>query len=503
MSRRKKIYLNAGTSILNQIVVIVCNFILPRHILLCFGSDVNGLITSLTRFLSVITFLELGLGPVIQSNLYKPLARKDNNTISKIIISAEKFYRKIAYIFLGYIFVLSIIFPILTPKFDFWFTTSLLLIISISTFSQYYFGITYQVLLNADQRVYVSSTINIITTIINTILCVILMKIGCGIHIVKLISTIVFVFRPILLNYYVKINYKIDKNITYTKEPIKQKWNGFAQHLASVVCNEIDVVLLTIFGTYQNVSVYSIYFLIINGITNLILMSAQGLESLWGNMIAKKENSLLLKTFESVESLFHILVTFMFTCTAILITSFVKVYVSGLDDAISYILPAFGYILTFAFAFLCLRIPYFRVIKAAGHFKETQNGAFISMGINIFVSICLVLKFNLIGVAIGTLLAMIYHTVYFVLYLKNNIINRDPIHFFKHLLLDIIIVIICFILTKDLFMTNITYISWIIYAIKIFCIVFPITVILNYLFYKESLKYILNKIFKKKEKKIK
>ena len=220
-------------------------------------------------------------------------------------------------------------------------------------------------------------------------------------------------------------------------------------------------------------------------------------------MIAKKENSLLLKTFESVESLFHILVTFMFTCTAILITSFVKVYVSGLDDAISYILPAFGYILTFAFAFLCLRIPYFRVIKAAGHFKETQNGAFISMGINIFVSICLVLKFNLIGVAIGTLLAMIYHTVYFVLYLKNNIINRDPIHFFKHLLLDIIIVIICFILTKDLFMTNITYISWIIYAIKIFCIVFPITVILNYLFYKESLKYILNKIFKKKEKKIK
>lgn len=57
MNRRKKLYLNTGTALLNQLVILVCGFILPRYILSYFGSDVNGLVTSITRFLSVISFL--------------------------------------------------------------------------------------------------------------------------------------------------------------------------------------------------------------------------------------------------------------------------------------------------------------------------------------------------------------------------------------------------------------------------------------------------------------
>lgn len=89
MNRRKKLYLNTITALLNQIIALVCGFILPRYILSYFGSEVNGLVTSMTRFLSVITFLELGIGPVIQSNLYKPLADNDIDMISKIVVSAD------------------------------------------------------------------------------------------------------------------------------------------------------------------------------------------------------------------------------------------------------------------------------------------------------------------------------------------------------------------------------------------------------------------------------
>ena len=108
MNRRKKLYLNTVTALLNQVVALICGFILPIYILAYFGSDVNGLVTSMTRFLSVISFLELGIGPVIQSNLYKPLADNDTDMISKIVVSAERFYRKIAFIFLVYIVVFTI-----------------------------------------------------------------------------------------------------------------------------------------------------------------------------------------------------------------------------------------------------------------------------------------------------------------------------------------------------------------------------------------------------------
>ena len=218
MNRRKKLYLNTVTALLNQIIVLICGFILPRYILAYFGSEINGLVTSMTRFLGVISFLEFGIGPVIQSNLYKPLADNDTDMISKIIVSAEQFYRRIAYIFLVYIAVLLLVYPSINADYDFGFTASLLVIISISTFAQYYFGITYQVFLNADQKVYVHTIVQIITTILNTVICVVLMKLGYGIHVVKLASTIVFIARPLVQNIYVKKHYSINRKITYTEE---------------------------------------------------------------------------------------------------------------------------------------------------------------------------------------------------------------------------------------------------------------------------------------------
>ena len=104
--RKKRLILNTITSLLLQLTTIICGFVLPRLILNHFGSNVNGLVNSITQFLQIISFLELGVGAVVQSSLYKPLADKDNNQISSIIVSANKFFRKIAIILTVYILVL-------------------------------------------------------------------------------------------------------------------------------------------------------------------------------------------------------------------------------------------------------------------------------------------------------------------------------------------------------------------------------------------------------------
>ena len=81
MNRAKKFKLNAVTGLLKQFVALACGFILPAYILQSYGSAVNGLVSSITQFLAFITLLEMGVGPVIQSNLYKPLADNDAKTI--------------------------------------------------------------------------------------------------------------------------------------------------------------------------------------------------------------------------------------------------------------------------------------------------------------------------------------------------------------------------------------------------------------------------------------
>ena len=313
MQRRKKLALNAVTALIKQFITIVCGFILPRYILTYYGSSVNGLIQSITQFLAFITFLEMGIGPVIQSNLYKPLAEKDDIKISQICASSERFFRRIAYVFLVYILVLFFVFPYFSNNnFGFVFTGSLILIISISSFAQYYFGITYQLLLNADQKSYIQLVLQSATIILNTAMSVVMIRIGCSIHLVKLVSSVIYVLRPLLMMFYVKKHYNINNKIKYDGEPIKQKWNGFAQHLASVVVSNTDVTVLTIFSTLENVSIYSVYYTVVRGITDAVMTVVTGLEALWGNMIAKKEWGLLHKTYEIVEWAVHVGVGLVF-----------------------------------------------------------------------------------------------------------------------------------------------------------------------------------------------
>ena len=84
--RKKKLAKNTVSSLLFRITTIICGFIIPRLILNSYGSEVNGLINSIMQFLGIIAFLELGVGAVVQSSLYKPLSDNDNDGISSIVV---------------------------------------------------------------------------------------------------------------------------------------------------------------------------------------------------------------------------------------------------------------------------------------------------------------------------------------------------------------------------------------------------------------------------------
>ena len=155
-----KVQKNIISSVLLQIITIICGFIVPRLIIESYGSNVNGLVVSITQFLAYISLLESGVGPVVKSILYKPIVNKDKKTIEQILKASEKFFRTIAYIFIIYIIILSILLPLtVNNEFDSSFTISLIIIISISTFAEYYFGMTYRLYLEAEQKLYIVSWI--------------------------------------------------------------------------------------------------------------------------------------------------------------------------------------------------------------------------------------------------------------------------------------------------------------------------------------------------------
>ena len=67
---------NAISSLILQSTTIIQGLILPRLILYTFGSENNGLISSINNLLGFISLLEGGLGAVVLAELYGPIEKK-------------------------------------------------------------------------------------------------------------------------------------------------------------------------------------------------------------------------------------------------------------------------------------------------------------------------------------------------------------------------------------------------------------------------------------------
>lgn len=487
---------NTAASLIAQITTLICGFILPRLFLQHYGSEVNGLVNSISQFLSVIAFLELGVGAVVQSSLYKPLAEKDNQQISKVMVSANKFFQRLARILLVYVISLMIIYPyIANQNFGFIYTATLIAAISISSFAQYYFGIVNSLLLNADQQGYIQYNAQTVTIILNTIVCAIMISMNGTIQVVKLVTSIIYLARPIILQIYVNNHYKINWKIKYTQEPIKQKWNGVAQHVASVVLDGTDTIVLTVFSTLSNVSIYSVYFLVVKGVKTLFLSVTNGIQALIGELWAKQELDQLKSFFGWIEWLIHTGTTYVFSCTAALIVPFIQVYTLGIRDA-NYIQPTFAILLTLANAMHCLRLPYNIMVLAAGHYKQTQRNYIVAAILNIVVSVLTVKIWGLIGVAIGTLVAMTYQTIWLAIYDSRHFIYWPLKKVIRQFLVDIISSFLIISFGSHIVLKDITYFNWFFMAIKVAIVALFVAFCLNSLFYRSKMHRLMLKFRK-------
>lgn len=484
--RGRRITLNAIAGLTLQFAMIIYNFIFPKFVMQVYGSNVNGLLQSITQFLSYIALLDAGVSAVIRAKLYKPLADGDTVLIQKIVNAAKSFYKKIAYSFIIYTVIIAIILPI-TYKvhFDFGYTLLLILIIAISTFAEYFFGISYTVLLEADQRKYISYIIQIISVILNTITIIILIPSGLSIHVVKLATTVLFAIRPIILAVYCQKRYHF-KSDHRELEPIKNKWAGLGHHIAYFLHTHTDIVILTFVKGPLVVSVYSVYSMIINALQTLLIYISGGVEAVFGNMIAKQEKESLEKGLRIYEMVIFSMTTVFFSTAAVTIFGFVKVYTSKVSD-VDYIIPNAAIVLIFAEVVHCLRRPYEAVVMASGLLKETMKGAFVETALNLSISIVLVWKFSILGVAIGTLVAMVFRTIQYAAFVSRNIVKQSLFTVFLKMIFFIALFFLLYFIGNRFPVVCDSYLSWAGWAAVVFLIALAGATLLDYFIFKEEL----------------
>lgn len=480
MKRSSRTKLNIATSVLLQVVSGICGLILPRFVLQCFGSEVNGLVASVTQLLSYAVLLEGGIGGVMKAALYKPLANEDEAGVSALFFHISQTFQKIAVVFVCCAVTLSICMKFFVEtQYDWFFVFSMVLILSAHTFFSYYVSMPHRILMTADQKLYIIQFSQIVATVLNLLLCLLVMHLGGSIHMVKLTSVGVFLLNPLVQRLYVKRHYKLSRNIAPDGSRPIPKRDGVIHHLAFFIHRNTDVVILSLLGSLQTVSVYTVYNTVIHVLEQLLGSISSGISGLVGQLIARKEIAELNRVVDRYEACNNALATAVATVCAILILPFVSIYTGGVTDA-QYYQPVFAMLMIAGSYAYSIRHPFGCVVAAAGHYKETKAGAIGEVAINLAVSLLLVKPLGLVGVALGTFAAMAFRTVHTVWYLSKNLLHRPMWKFMLKLACNLLvsgILINRIPVWVDIAASDIP--GLFICAVKVSLIVFPVMVLVN------------------------
>lgn len=502
--RTKNATLNILFAIILQLVTFVRGLILPRIIIPAYGSDINGLVSSITQFLTYISLLEAGVGTIFRSSLYKPLADGDTEKVSGVINEQKRFYRKIGLVFVFYVIALCFIYPLIAKtKISTEYIVSFILILSISTFAEYFISLPYVSLLSADQKVRISYIVSIVYTVVNILVALFWVWLKADIRLIYLSMCVIGLLRPLFYWLYVKKHYNLSKTAAPDASALKQRWNGMVHHVSYYVHTNTDSAILTIFVGTAMVSVYNVYGAIIFGMERLITSVSAGTAAGIGNVLVSGDKKTIDRTVDLFEFVQSAATTVLFTITALMIMPFIKLYTSDMTD-INYIYPEFAYVLVCAEAIYCFRCIYSTISTNANKFKETQLGAILECVVNLVLSLILTLAcgMGLLGIAIGTLAGMFVRYLAEVLFLSKNVINRSVLKAFKSLLVNACIaavsILIChFALNYD---TINSLSNWIIFAIISSFVVIAVAIPVYLIFKNSEMKTICSRIFPKRRK---
>ena len=496
---------NTLASILLEVVAAISGIILPRFFIGMYGSSVNGLVSSIGQFITYMGLVEAGVGAAATVELYKPLATGDQCRINEIVSAARSFYTRLGVLFVGLDLLLIVGYPFIVKGeiADASFVRMMIVVLSVNGIVDFFFLGKYRVLLTADQKTYVLAFAQMAGTIITLVISIVLIEIEFSAVVVKGVVGFVFVLRTAFVAIYVHKHYpNLSFHEKYSSNVFPQRRPALFHQVVGMICNNTDMVLLTVMlqkNALVEVSVYATYCMVTANLTALFNSFYKGLTASFGNTIAGDDEATLQKSFGIFELMYFIMMFVVYTCTAVLLFSFITLYSRDFTDALLY--PRIGLVVMFT---LCgvvqnVRIPGLTVQLAAGHFKQTQGAALLEAVINLGVSIVLVRRMGIVGVLFGTFAAYLYRSADVIYYNARHFLPGTLRRTVWRVGRNFSLFGLISLVAGKLLVTSITsWTSWVGIATALTCGTIGLFVTVNYFAepkaFKESVRYFVRQI---------
>lgn len=455
MKSKKSTY-NLMASLIYKIGTCVIGLLIPRLFVMSYGSEINGLQSSVSQIFAYIGLIEAGVGEATLQSLFAPVSRKDHERSNAILSATTFYYNKIGIIYFGILVIIAFGYSIVVPVESVSYITivAYILFSGLATGINFFYQAKILLVIQAEGDNYINSLVTMGIYFLTSAI-----KIGCivagfnivviqmGYFLVNLIGTLVY-YR-IAKKKYSWINFHEKPDM----ESISQKNAVLVHKVAGIVFQNTDIIILTLVCGLEVVSIYTMYKLVINMITTIIASFADSFNFIFGQIY----NGDHRKDYESVIDTFNVFysaIAFaLFTVTNILILPFLRLYTNGMD--INYIYPILPFLYIIIEVLQVGREAMLRTITVAGHFKKTLYSAMAEMIINLVVSIVAVFIFKYIwgeiaglyGVLLGTIMALLYRTIDINRYANHNILKRGSFKTNKVIIVNIFLYLIVVLVT--------------------------------------------------------
>lgn len=496
MKFKRGIY-NIIVGVLGQGITILLGILIPKLFITSFGSEVNGFMSSINQIYIYIGLLEAGIGTATIQALYKPIAKGDKSQINSILSATNKYYKKTGFYYLIAIFIFAIVYP-LTIQSSIGKLTIFLVIIftGLGSVVNFLFQGKYKLLLIAEGKSYITSSIITIINILTNAGKIICIYLGCNIITIQIIYFSINLLQLVFFGIYIKRNYKwINLTVEPNMKAISQKNFVLIHQVSSMVFSNTDIVILTIFTNLKVVSVYALYNMIYTTISNMLNAINSGLIFTLGQtfQVDKKRYIKLLDCYET----YYMAINFaLYTIAYLLILQFMGLYTKGITD-ISYIDKLLSELFLIVQILVAGRTAMSNTINIAGYFKQTWKRSLLESSINIIVSLIFIRKYGIYGVLIGTIAALLYRTNDIIIYSNLKILNRSVWSTYRKWLTNILTLFMIVYIKSKIIITCKNYLQFFKIAIELVIILIPTYVIINSIIERQSYYNLVNFIKKK------
>ncbi len=479
---------NLLSSIIYQIVLISLSFLLPRLYLENFGSEVNGVLSTIKQIFVYLFLLEAGVGLATTQVLYKKIGQKDYDSVSSVLSATNIYYKRTGIIYLAIVLVIAIVYAYIIPtSIDSNVLFFIIILTAIPALFSYFVQAKYRILMEVDGRKYVINNSETVLQIASNIGKILVLLLTDSLILIQLVYCIIYLAQLAFLYFYAKRRYKwLDLKAKPNFESISQKNSVLVHQLSGMVFNNTDVLLISVLCDFKAVSIYAIYNMFFSQVQNFITNLISSFTFALGQMF-HTDREKFQKLYNAYET-FYIMSTYIiYTLMAVFLLPLIQIYTSGINDA-----EYENALLLLLFVIMNLisncKLPANSIIEFAGDFDKTRSYAIVEMVLNITLSIIAIIYFGICGAIFGTIAALLYRGIITIYYSNKKILERRQAYTYKIILSNTLVFLaVMLLLFVDTF-SNLSFLRLLLNGVIHSIWIVGLYLLVNFLFNKSAFK---------------